>query len=136
MIYALDSNIISFLLKENDNIFAAYQQKIAQGHEFVIAPIVYYEIERGLLAKNLLAKRRAFIKFCETVEIGEFNLDVWQKAAEVYAKLSRQGKLIGEKYDGDYFIAAYCILNGYTLITNNKEHFERIDELGFEIWQE
>lgn len=85
-----------------------------------------------MLAKNLFAKRRAFIKFCETVEIGEFNLNVWQKAAEIYAMLGKQGKLIGEKYDGDYFIAAYCIINGFTLITNNKTHFKLINELSFE----
>jgi len=36
----------------------------------------------------------------------------------------------------DLFIGAYCVVNGYKLITNNRKHFERIDGLSFEIWQE
>ena len=134
MIYALDSNIISDILKKDASAVARYRQEIKQGNEFIIPPIVFYEIERGLLAKNWLAKRRAFIDFCREVEIGEFNLDMWRKAAEIYAALSKQGKSIGTSFDGDVFIAAFCIINGYTLVTSNIKHFDRIDSLLFDNW--
>jgi tRNA(fMet)-specific endonuclease VapC len=134
MIYALDSNVISALLKQNNNIAARYQHEIEQENEFIIPPIVFYEIERGLLAKNLLVIRRAFIEFCENTEIGEFNISVWEKAAQIYADLSKKGKLTGGKFDGDVFIAAYCIVNGYTLITGNKKHFQHITGLSFVDW--
>ena len=134
MIYALDSNVISAILKKDTYVITRYRQEIKQGNEFIILPVVFYEIERGLLAKNLLVKRRAFIDFCKDIEVGEFNFDVWRKAAEIYAILSKQGKLIGVNFDGDVFIAAYCIINDYILITNNKDHFGRIDDLKFENW--
>ena len=135
MIYALDSNIISSVINADTDTINRYL-KIRQENEFIIPPIVYYEIERGLLAKNLLVKRRNFIELCKNIEIGEFNFYVWQKAAQIYAILSKQGKPIGNKFDGDVFIAAYCIVNGYTLITSNKEHFSRIDELKFIDWKD
>ena len=134
MIYALDSDIISAILKRDVEIIARFH-KIRPKNEFVIPPIVFYEIERGLLSGNLLAKRRIFMEFCKDVEIGEFSFNVWQKAAEIYATLSKQGNPIGGKYDGDYFIAAYCVVNDYTLITGNKDHFNRIDGLKFTNWK-
>ena len=63
-------------------------------------------------------------------------LESWRKAAEIYAALSKQGKPLGKTFDGDIFIAAYCVINDYTLITNNQKHFERIDGLNFEVWSD
>jgi len=135
-IYALDSDIISAVLKQNSDIIARYYQETEKLNKFIIPPIVFYEVERGLLSKNLLTRKRLFIKFCEKVKIGEFTYEVWQKAAQIYSTLSRQGKPIGNKFDGDVFIAAYCIINDFTLVTNNKNHFSRIDGLKYVIWNE
>jgi predicted nucleic acid-binding protein len=63
----------------------------------------------------------------ETAEISRWN-QVFKHV------LSKQGKPIGGKFDGDVFIAAYCLVNSYTLITNNKDHFERINGLKFVKW--
>jgi len=136
MTYALDSNVIAAILNKEANIIGRYFQEIEQGNEFIIPPIVFYEVERGLLAKNLLGKRRAFIEFCRDVEVGEFDIHVWSKAAEIYAILSKRGKPIGHKFDGDVFIASYCLVNDYTLVTRNADDFDRIDDLRFVNWFE
>ena len=78
---------------------------------------------------------KIFEDFYQDIKIGEFKLQVWLKAAQIYAALNKQGKPIGTNFDGDVFIAAYCIINGYTLVTNNKNHFEFIDELEFVKWE-
>jgi len=132
--YALDSNIISAILKNNQAVINRYEQAAMQGIEFTIPPIVIYEIRRGLLVKSMLKRLRIFEDFCQDIEIGEFNLQMWMKAAEIYADLSKQGKPIGAAFDGDVFIAAYCLINGYTLVSNNREHFERIEGLELEYW--
>ena len=62
-IYALDSNIISALLKNNETIIKLYEQEAMQGREFIIPPIVFYEIQRGLLAKNMLKRLKTFEDF-------------------------------------------------------------------------
>ena len=54
-------------------------------------------------------------------------------AAYIYAKLQKRGRLIE---DADLLIAAYCIQNDYTLVTNNSKHFENIDTLQFVNWIE
>ena len=136
MIYALDSNVVSDIINDNEAALNRYYEKISQGNVFRIPPIVFYEIQRGLLCKNMLNKLKSFEKLCKFLEIGEFSIQVWQKAAEIYAILSNQGKPIGNKFDGDIFIAAYCIVNGCTLVTNNQKHFERINGLYFENWSE
>ena len=133
-IYALDSNIISAVLKDNKAIINRYEQEAEQGRDFIIPPVVFYEVQRGLLANNMQNRLRNFEEFCQYIEIGEFKVEVWRKAAEIYATLSKQGKPVGASFDGDVFIAAYCIMNDYVLITNNKDHFGRIDGLQFENW--
>ena len=52
--------------------------------------------------------------------------EIWEKAVEIWVKLKAKGRLIG---DGDIFIAAFCIVNDYTLITNNIKHYENIKDL-------
>ena len=134
MIYALDTNIVSYMLQDNEKINKQADLLTGSGHALIIPAIVDYEIRRGLLAKNYLKKLRKFEQLQQVVEIGEFDLLVWRKAAEIYATLSKQGKPIGTNFDGDIFIGAYCVTNGYTLITNNKDHLGRIADLQYENW--
>ena len=134
MIYALDTNIVSYMLQDNEKINEQVDLVTKNGHALIIPAVVDYEIRRGLLAKNYLKKLSKFEQLQQVIRVGEFDLPVWRKAAEIYAALSKQGKPIGTNFDGDVFIAAYCVINGYTLVTNNKEHFGRIDGLQFENW--
>ena len=135
MIFALDTNIISAMLKGESDVIACYHQELKNGNEFIIPPIVYYEIERGLLARSLFNKKRLFDEFCQDVQVGEFDFGVWTKAAQIYADLSKRGKPLGSGADADYFIAAFCIVNDYTLVSRNVKHFENIAELKFVDWK-
>jgi len=132
MIYALDSNIISYMLKEDADVIIRYRQAFDDGIDFVIPPIVFYEVQRGLLAKKLNKRLVKFNELCQKIKQREFDMSVWQKAAQIYASLSQQGNLID---DADIFIAAFCIANGYTLITNNTRHFKHIYGLQFVNWK-
>jgi tRNA(fMet)-specific endonuclease VapC len=120
------------MLKEDAEVIAYYRQTFDDGGDFVIPPIVFYEIQRGLLAKNLKKKLARFEALCQKIVQVEFNNLVWQKAAHIYASLSQQGKLID---DADIFIGAFCLVYDYTLITNNTRHFEHINELKLVNWK-
>jgi predicted nucleic acid-binding protein len=52
-------------------------------------------------------------------------------AAEIYADLSRRGELIA---DADILIAASALVRGLGIVTNNEEHFKRIQNLHVENW--
>ena len=133
MIYALDSNIVSYMLKNDYDVIARYRQVFDDGSNFVIPPIVFYEVQRGLLAKKLNKKLATFNVLCQKIKQAEFDMSVWQKAAQIYALLSQQGNPID---DADIFIAAFCLVNDYTLVTNNTRHFKYIIGLKFVNWKQ
>jgi predicted nucleic acid-binding protein len=132
MIYALDSNIVSYILKENAKVISHYRQALKDDCEMAIPPIVYYEIKRGLLAKGLRKYLATFDKLHQGALHVEFDMPVWEKAAQICAALYQHGKPIE---DADIFIAAYCMVNNFTLVTNNTRHFERVDGLKIVNWK-
>jgi len=62
MIYALDTNIISFLLraKQNPEVAKRFAFEIEQGNDYVIPPLSYYEITWYLIRKKATAQLRYF----------------------------------------------------------------------------
>ena len=131
MIYALDTNIISFWIQKNLKVVERLSFAISQGSTIVIPPSTYYEIRRGFKHKAAPGKEFAFSLICQSYEVGEINLAAWETAADIYAHSRKIGKPIG---DSDILIAAFCVVNGYTLVTNNTKHFENIEGLRFEDW--
>ena len=131
MIYALDTNIVSYMLKGDVDVIPKYRQALGTGNQIVIPPIVFYEVQRGLLAKKMDKRLAKFSALNEKVLQVDFDKPVWETAAQISASLHLQGRSIE---DADIFIAAYCILNDFTLVTNNMRHFERIDGLKIENW--
>jgi predicted nucleic acid-binding protein len=138
MIYALDTNIISFLLRPSKNldVVQQFEQILEQGHEYVIPPLCYYEISWHLMWKKataqLLVLDRLYKNSAATINMKE---EEFKLAAKIKAQLSEDGMPIGKK-DGDIFIASHCIVNGYTLVTNNTKDFIRIDGLKLVNWKE
>jgi len=136
MIFALDTNIISFLLRPNKNpdVVETFEHVVSH-HEYVIPPMCYYEISWHLKWKKAHAQERVFATIAEnsvsTYQMTEADFAV---AADIKALLMEQGTPIG-KQDGDIFIAAHCIVNDYVLVTDNTNDFKRIDGLKFVNWK-
>ena len=129
----LDSNIISYLLNGDQEIANKYRKESIKGFDFVLTPIVCYEIKRWLIANHAKNKLNAFEDLVSSWEIGpSFNNDVWATAVKIYIALRKNGTPIG---DGDIFIAAYCLVHNYTLITNNESHFKHITNLKIKNWK-
>jgi predicted nucleic acid-binding protein len=79
---------------------------------------------------------RAFESLCQEIEVGYFDLPIWIRAAELFATLRQKGTPIGdENRDADILIAAYCLENQCTLVTDNERHFARIEGLEFTNWK-
>lgn len=127
----LDTNIFSYLLKGTHEIDSKLRNELLQENSIIINPITYYEIKRGLLAIGAAKKIGIFNEFCNLFDIGEFTIEVFDKAAEIYALLRNKGRTIE---DADIFIMAFCICNEYVLVTNNLKHFSDIEELEVINW--
>ena len=138
MIYALDTNIVSYILRREMKVDIRFEQEIINdGNSYVFPPVCVFEIKRWLADNPTREKRdyaKAFEALYQTVrQETSMNADSWEKAAEIYVQLKQSGALIEE---ADIFIAAYCIVNNYTLVTNNTRHFSRIKNLNCVNWIE
>ena len=134
--YVLDTNTISYFLRGEGNVDIHYQSKIIEsGNNYAIPFIVVYEIRRWLdnkPTKQIKLFAEAFNAMFQSVKNeAEMTADVWDKAVEIYIELKQKGQLIG---DADILIAAYCLVNDYTLVTRNINDFSRIGKLKLVNW--
>ena len=138
MIYALDTNIISYLLRPaaNSEVVARFQDAVGQGHEYVIPPLCFYEVKWHLLRKKAVAQMDVFDQLYKKSSAAAcISEDDLTTAAHIKADLMNKGIPIGRN-DSDIFIASHCITNGYTLVTNNIGDFERITGLKIANWKQ
>ncbi|GAB6391819.1 MAG: Ribonuclease VapC2 [Treponematales bacterium] len=129
--YALDSNIVSFHIKERPAVVRRLKEAKDNQRQVGIPPFAYYEVKRGLLAINAAARLRQLAKFCEEHPVGRNDDRVFEEAAVIWADLTNKGWNIDEM---DIFIAAWCKVNDFTLVTNNTAHFAHIPGLALEDW--
>jgi predicted nucleic acid-binding protein len=130
IIYTLDSNIVSYYLKNNADLVEKVDAEI-KNNCIVISPIVYYEINNWLLKNNSKKKAAIFEKICSDRGIGIIDKNTLDIASAIFIKLRKDGIKID---DTDILIAAWCIQNDYILITNNLKHFDNIERLKVTNW--
>jgi len=131
MRYIIDTNIITAIMKNNEKIKRRAQEAILIGDDIFISGISYYEIKRGLLAKDARKQLQFFDKLCK--EYGLVLLDnrsIFDRGAEIYAELQRKGELIG---DADILIAAITDTQNFTLVSDDGD-FDKIQGLRVENW--
>lgn len=99
--------------------------------EVYISAISYYEIKRGLLARNATRKLDIFEEFCNEIKILFLNSqEIFDKASEIYADLRQKGELIS---DADILIAATALIQELILISDDSD-FVRIESISVENW--
>jgi len=131
MTYVLDTNIITVILKENEKVKERVQEYILEGKKISINSVSYYEIKRGLLYKNALTQLKKFDALCRQFGVISLDsLDIFDRAAEIYADLQRRGELIK---DADILIASVVSFRNFILVSNDTD-FNRIQELKIENW--
>ena len=129
--YALDTNIVTYFLKGNIAINAKIVGETDNGNVIFVPPIVFFEIKRWLLTINSVKKLLLFETLCSKSGIGIIDREILEIASVIFSDLRKKGIAIG---DNDILIAAYCINNNMTLVTNNEQHFRHIDNLKVVNW--
>jgi predicted nucleic acid-binding protein len=104
--YALDTNIVSYFLKNDATIVARMRLENSKGNQFVIPPMVYFEIQNWLLRNNSKNKMMTFEKMYSAQGIGVIDKIVFDIASTEKLRMQKQGKGIS---DDNLFIAAYCL---------------------------
>lgn len=131
MTYFLDTNIVSYIIKGNSEIRTKTARLLADGNDVKIPVVTYYEVKRGLLATGAASKLQRFLVFAEKLGIVNTTLQTYDIAAQVYADLRKDGKIIE---DADIFIGSSAVEHNAILITNNAVHLSRIKNIQLEVW--
>ena len=126
MEYAFDTNTIIHLMRGTPSVRENREKAQKSGARFIIPPFVNYEVRRGLIIRQTPAHEKAYTVICDNCSLEDMTADAWEHAAQIYAELYTKHFTVK---DADILIAAFCIVNGYTLITNNTKHFDDIDGL-------
>lgn len=127
----IDTDILSELFKKNPKVLAKASEYISTHRCLNISHITKYEILKGLKAKKAEKQIELFNRFCAINNVLPITDDVIVKAADIYASLKEKGSIIS---DADILVAAIAVIN-IVLITNNINHFSRIEELLLDNWK-
>ncbi|MCL1994922.1 MAG: PIN domain-containing protein [Defluviitaleaceae bacterium] len=131
MTYALDTNVIIDLL----NLEPLPSKRLGEiqkaNSAVVILSIVNYEIKKGFNYRPAPKKQAGYAYMRKEFALIEVTEAVWDCAALIWSGLRKKGTTTG---DADILIAAFCLVNDYTLVTANTKHFEIIDGLVVDDW--
>ena len=134
MIYLLDTNIVSYILKRRN---VAVNRKLEEvrrlGEEVFVSCITYYEIKRGLLALNATRQLADFNFLFRIYPILYLDdLEIIETACKIHADLKTKGTPI---QDADVLIAATAITRGLILVSNDSDMI-RVEGINLENWVE
>lgn len=126
MRYLLDSDWVADWLKgrlEAKKLVSSFTPE----DEIFISLITYGEIYEGIYFGNDSETAEvSFRKLLRFVDVLPLNRDILRRFARIRGDLRRKGQLIA---DLDLLIASTALQYGFTLMTRNLKHFERIPEL-------
>ncbi|MCL2820873.1 MAG: PIN domain-containing protein [Oscillospiraceae bacterium] len=131
MDYVFDSNTIIHLMRGTKSIESKVDEARKSNARFIIPYTVHYEITRGLLIKQIPKHIKVYDIICSNCSVESITDEVWDKAAEIYADLYKKRFTVA---DADILIAAFCIINRYTLVTDNTNDFLNISKLNYINW--
>ncbi len=129
--YLLDTNIVSYILKNNASVNSQLQQVTREGEEVFLSCITYYEVKRGLLALNATRQLADFHQLCTDYDVLYLDdLEIIETACRIHGDLKKKGTPI---QDADVLIAATAITRGLILVSNDSD-MGRVEGIKLENW--
>ena len=107
-----------------------YELQVAAGDEFVLCPVVHFEVTRNLKLKKATRMLRNYERLTGDWRSVSLDLVDWETAADLWANRHAVGKAIA---DADLLIAVCALKAGATLVSNNTKHFSALG-LNLENW--
>jgi tRNA(fMet)-specific endonuclease VapC len=132
-ILLIDTSTLSEVIKGRDAEVRAKAQLYLNRHgRFTFSSLTRFEILRGLRAKRAERQLVNFELFSSQSDVLPLDDAAIVEAARIYGLLYQRGQLID---DVDILIAATAKIRGMGVITENVEHFNRIDDLAVQSWR-
>ena len=131
MIYMLDTNICSFIIREKPQNIKEKLKECEKEHTVALSSIVVSELLYGAKKRN--SKKLSYIvkSFINNFIIYDFDKNASKEYANIRSKLEQNGQIIGSN---DLFIASHAKSINAVLVTNNTREFNRVSGLTVEDW--
>lgn len=120
-VFLLDTNTLSYILKDLSPVSANLAEAVRQGREFLLASVAHYELTRYLRLKGAHRLLRIYHEMTATWQRCEPTFEDWDVAASLWADRHRSGQGIS---DPDLLLAVLARKWNATLVTTNTRHFE------------
>lgn len=128
--YLLDTDTVIYNFKGHPNIQKNLQRHLSDPINISIVTCMelYYGAYKSQKVTSNLAKIKMLEQSIEVIPLG-------QESGEIFGKLKAQLEIQGSRLDDfDLAIASCALSRNLTLVTNNIEHFRRIDGLKLANW--
>ena len=129
MIYLLDTDTVSLLVKKNPSVIKNLVKH--ENDEICISAITHAELCFGLEKKGSEKLFNEVNVILGKLIILDFNSSQSELYGKIRLRLEKSGVPIG---DMDMLIAAAAMATGAILITHNVRHFSKIEGLKLEDW--
>lgn len=127
--YVLDTDIASYLIRgDHETVTGKFSELY---DSCVISSITAAELQYGAKKRNNKQLTQKVKAFCDLVEIISWDADAARAYAKLRVELETSGTPIGNM---DMLIAASALARKAVLVTNNTEHFSRIEGLKLDNW--
>ena len=129
----VDTDILSEFLRGNTKVIKKVDEYLQTYEAINLSIITYYEILNGLLYKDAKKQLKKFIDFTDLNKVLPLTIRAARQGAEIFADLRKKGQPIGHT---DSLIAGIALAHDLELVTNNTEHFKRVNGLVISNWLE
>jgi tRNA(fMet)-specific endonuclease VapC len=118
--YVFDTNVVSQLLRRNHRVESHFKQILLPETLIIGCPLVWYEIQRGLLKLDARRQLKEFETLFQGFEWQNYTLSDWAMAAVLWSQRHKNGIPIA---DADLLIGAFARTRNAILVTNNVTDF-------------
>jgi tRNA(fMet)-specific endonuclease VapC len=130
LIYCLDTDILIEYFRGNEPTKRKIEQ-LSGEDKLGLTWLTFYEFFKGIFVSGRLGEERFLQELAQTCAMLEPSYEAAKIGGEIYAGLKKEGRLIN---DADILIASIVKAHDAVLVTNNLEHFSRIQGLKVENW--
>jgi len=132
MAYLIDTDIIIFSLKGDSRVqsWMVKNQNVPKSISVITFGELIYGARKSMHPEKNIATTNRIAELFPIIDINKGIITVF---GEIKARLEQKGTRIE---DMDLLIAATAIYMDLSLVTNNKNHFSRINDLTIENWED
>ena len=131
MLYMLDTNICSYIIRNKPQSIKNKLQEVEQNHTIALSSIVVSELLYGATKKDSPKLTKIVSAFIDNFIIYDYSKVSAQSYANIRTNLEKKGQIIGAN---DLLIASHTLSLGAVLVTNNTKEFKRVKGLNLEDW--